>query len=92
MKKTMPKKTVEVCDFCQREGCLETCHVCGREYCLTCNGIVTASWGFLTLCRKCAGRDDVQAICDRYAEQLTPVFKRRTAALKRLGRKRAQVK
>lgn len=89
MKVTIPEKTTHVCDLCSRGGFLETCHACGQEFCLTCHGIVTSTWGFTTLCHMCADRDEVRKICERYAEKLTPLFKARDAALKRLGRKQA---
>lgn len=88
MKVTIAETTKHVCDLCSRGGYLETCRVCGREFCLTCQGMVNGSWGFTTLCRTCAECDDVQKICERYATKLTPIFKNRDAALKRLGRKK----
>ncbi len=87
MKKTIPKKTVNVCDFCQHEGFLETCHVCGRQFCLSHQGIVGQSWGYTTLCHKCSERDDVQDVCCRYAKQLTPLFAERDDRLKRLPKR-----
>lgn len=89
MEITIPEKTQHVCDSCHRDGFLETCHVCGQEFCLTCQGTVAASWGFTTLCRVCSGRDDVEKICERFAKKMTPLFKSRDAALKRLGRRAA---
>ena len=85
MRITKPAEIVEVCDFCQRSDLLATCHVCGREFCLSCRGHVIASWGFIVLCRECAEREDVFQVCNCYAEQLTPIFRERIAALKRLG-------
>ena len=80
-----PAQTVDVCDFCKREGqFLQSCDVCGREFCLIDEGTVTACWGFTQLCRECAGREDVQKICRKYADQLTPIYRKRKAALKRL--------
>ena len=84
MKIERPAETVEACDFCQRGGFLETCDVCEREFCLTCQGIVGQSWGFTCVCRECAAREDVIEVCKSYAEQLTPIFRRRKQALKRI--------
>jgi len=85
MKTTIPKRSIEVCDFCQHDGYLQRCDVCIRSFCLAHKGTVWQSWGFTQVCWECAQRDDVQAICDRYAKQVTPVFRKRNAALKRLG-------
>lgn len=89
MKVTVPEKTVEVCDCCNREGFLQTCEVCQIAYCLTCEGLVIGSGGFTRLCRKCSERDEVKALCERYAEQLRPIYRKRSAALKRLGQRLA---
>ena len=85
MRVLKPSDMVDVCDFCKREGFLVTCDVCEREFCLTCEGTVGQSWGFTRLCRECASREDVQEICRKYADQLTPIYQKRKAALKRLG-------
>ena len=84
MKTTIPEKMVEVCDFCHREAYLQTCDVCSRQFCLTDNGKVTASWGFTKLCRECSTRDDVHKVCEKYAKQLSPIFKRRDVTLRHL--------
>lgn len=84
MKTTIPEKTVDVCDFCHREGYLETCDVCGRQFCLIDNGIVAGSYGSMDICKECARRDDVHKVCERYAKQLKPIYKRRMTALRRL--------
>ena len=86
MKVNKPAQEVHVCDFCRRDGYVVVCWVCGRDYCLTCDGTVCGSYGFAALCRECACRDDVQAVCDEYANKLKPVFAARDAALKALGR------
>ena len=87
MKTTIPERTVEVCDFCQREGYLTKCWICDRQYCLTDNGVIPASYGFTDICRECARRKDVQTICDCYAAQMKPIFDKRRAALKRLHKR-----
>jgi hypothetical protein len=88
---TKPDETVDVCDFCQRPAYLQTCDVCGRQFCLSDEGRVAGSWGFTRLCRECDDRADVRRVCQRYAEQLTPVYRRRNAALKRLGKRAGAV-
>ena len=85
MKITQPKREIEVCDHCHREGFLTRCWVCGGQYCLTCDGTVARSWGFTDLCRACAKREDVVEVCRRYADQLTPIYQCRRKALIRLG-------
>jgi hypothetical protein len=40
----------------------------------------------------CAERDDVKEICDRYAKQLTPIFRCRNQALKRLAEEKGSGK
>ena len=86
MRKTIPEKTVEVCDLCGRDACLRTCQVCGRQLCLVCEGTVAGSWGFLDICRDCSDLDDVRALCAKYADKLTPIFQQRQEALRRLGK------
>jgi hypothetical protein len=80
----IPEYERDVCDFCKRAGCLQECHVCGREFCLSHQGIIPATWGFTTICIECADRDDVQMICQNYAEELTPIYISRDEALKQL--------
>jgi hypothetical protein len=84
MKIRKPAVDLEVCDFCQCDGYLQTCAACGRQYCLSDEGHVGKSWGFTELCRQCAGRMDVAEICAKYAAKLTPIFRARNRALKRL--------
>lgn len=89
MKINKPAVELEVCDFCHGDsvhgtGFLQTCAACGREYCLSCEGHVGKSWGFTELCRQCADRMDVAEICAKYAAKLTPIFRARNRALKRL--------
>ena len=86
MRTTIPQKTVEVCDFCNREGYLRECHVCGRSFCLVDEGLVGQCWGFTKLCCECSQRDDVGKICERYAKRLAPLYRQRERALKRLRR------
>jgi hypothetical protein len=87
MKVTKPAETVEVCDFCQHTGYLQTCDVCGLEFCLSDEGTVFGSYGVTSVCRECSIRTDVMRVCHNYAKQLTPIFLRRNAALKRLGKR-----
>lgn len=90
MKITEPAREVDVCDLCRSHSYLQDCDVCGKQFCLSCEGTVPQSWGFTQICRGCAERDDVKAICERYAEQLTPIYARRRSALKRLRTKAAR--
>lgn len=87
MKITKPREVVEVCDICRRGGFLQTCVVCGQRYCLTCHHAMSGSWVSPDICEECAKRDDVIAMVARYAKQITPIIKKRTAALVRLGKK-----
>lgn len=89
-KMTLPKRTVVVCDFCKRGGFLEECDVCGKEVCLTCRGVVGQTGGFTVFCRECAKREDVRTICHRYADKLTPIYRKRYEALRRLGTRRKE--
>jgi len=88
MKRTIPAKTVEVCDFCQRDpgGILMTCLICGKEFCWSCRGVICGCMVDPDLCRGCANRDDVRNLVQRFAELIVPIIERRTAALQRLGR------
>ena len=88
MKKTIPRRTAEVCDLCQNEHTyLQRCPVCNREFCLACQGLVGGCWVSLAVCRECSKRDDVKRVSDRYAAEITPIIKRRLRALKRLPAK-----
>ncbi|MHC4592711.1 MAG: hypothetical protein ACYS8L_08470 [Planctomycetota bacterium] len=88
MKIKQPAKEVEVCDFCHREDYLQRCSVCRRQFCLADEGTVPGSYGFTTLCRTCAAREDVQRVCKQHASEMTPIFERREAALRRLPKAR----
>lgn len=84
MKIRIPAKTVEVCYICHHEGFLENCTVCKRKYCIVHESTVAGSYGFTHVCRNCGQRQDVQDVCQRYAERLTPIFNQRQTALKKL--------
>lgn len=84
MKIKKPAEEIEVCDHCQRGGYLETCIVCGRQHCLSCQGIIAGCWVGPKVCKECDDREDVRRVVARYAEQITPIIRKRTAALKRL--------
>ena len=75
---------IERCDVC---GDLYDSEAEGGRFCLLDEGTVSQSWGFTRLCLACAVRPEVIAICGKYADQLTPIFRKRTAALKRLGKR-----
>jgi hypothetical protein len=84
----VPAKVVDVCDLCRRETrALTECDVCGRSYCLTCDAIVMGCMIQLRACRDCGKRDDVKAVVERYAKKFRPIYRQRTAALKRLRKK-----
>jgi len=84
VKLTTEPREIEVCDFCRRERFLQTCIVCGRQYCLTDQGTVPGCWVGPNVCRKCDEREDVKKVCDKYANQITPIVRKRNDALKRL--------
>jgi len=86
MKITKPAEEIEVCDFCSTGGYLQKCTVCGQQFCFHCEGSVMCSWGFFHLCEECVQREDVQKTIGRYTRQLTPIYEKRTKALKRLKR------
>lgn len=88
MKVTIPEKEVEICDFCRREGTLQECPVCGKSYCLICHGTIPGCWVGPHVCKECAKREDVRRVVGRYADQLTPILKKRKTALKRLPKER----
>lgn len=81
MKVTRPEETVQVCDFCERDGYLERCLVCGKEYCLTCRGIITGCWVQPRVCRECCRREDVSRLVAEYAGKITPIIEARHEAL-----------
>ena len=82
-------REVEVCDFCGRENqYLKVCWVCGRQFCLTDEGMVCGSYGFLSVCRECSHREDVNETCRKFSERLAPIFVERDKAVKKLSKKR----
>lgn len=90
MKRTIPAKTVEVCDICHREIVGEiasTCVVCGREHCYTCRGILCGCMVEAPVCHECSGREDVRQIVGRCADKIVPLVKKRNAVLRRLKAK-----
>lgn len=88
MKVLRPAEEREVCDLCGADAYLQQCTVCGKMFCLVCDGVVPASWNFTTLCKRCADREDVQKCCEEYAKRLTPIFKAREVALRKLGKRK----
>lgn len=80
-------KTVEACDFCEREGYLQTCVACRKRYCLSCHGIVPGCWVAPNLCGTCDERTDVREVVKRHAEKITPIVAQRDKELGRLGGK-----
>ncbi len=90
MKITRPAQTVEVCDICRVSSrFLQTCDVCGNQFCLSCEGTVAASWGFTRICRDCAKADVVRAVCAKFAKRLTPIYRAREKALRKLQPRRS---
>lgn len=83
MAKVKINKTVEVCDFCGRDGYLQTCIRCGRRYCLTDHAIVAGCWVKPDVCRDCGGDEVVKEICRKYADLITPILKKRDSALRK---------
>lgn len=77
MAKVKIDKTVEVCDFCHCEGYLQECIRCHKMFCLTDNAIVPGCWVSPTVCRKCGESDEVKSICDKYADKITPLIRKR---------------
>lgn len=84
MKKRIPAQTLEVCDFCHSDGYLQECWVCSRQFCLVHQGTVAGSYGFTRLCPECSSRDDVKAICDKWAKKLQRLFGQRDGELQAL--------
>jgi non-ribosomal peptide synthetase component E (peptide arylation enzyme) len=84
MKITRPEEEVEVCDFCQRTGYLQTCCVCKRQYCLCCQSCIGGCWIGPKVCKACSKREDVLAVVEGHAKQITPIIRARTAALEQL--------
>lgn len=84
MKVKVPAKTVEVCDFCNGEGFLQKCLCCSKQYCLTCDGTIGGCWVSPDVCKSCADLDSVRKVVANYADQITPIVKRRDAALRKL--------
>lgn len=85
MKITVPEKEVEVCDICQREGCLQTCIHCDGRYCLTCNGIMPGCIHKVDVCRKCGKNGIVQAIVEKHVPAITAVLNTRDTEIIEAG-------
>jgi hypothetical protein len=81
----VPERSEDFCDVCGTgDGYLQKCIVCGADYCLVCHGNVMGCVHAPDVCRPCAGREDVNKACARWAEKLWLLIKKRNAALKRL--------
>lgn len=75
-------REIEVCDFCKDEKtALWTCPVCHRQFCISCEGIIGGCVIQPDVCKKCARREDVNAIVDSYVEKLRPILDRRKEEL-----------
>ena len=79
-----PKKTVEVCDFCRRDGTLTTCWACGKRYCCVDEAIISGGYSFYHLCRACGDREDVLRVIHKWAKRLERVYNQRDAELQEL--------
>ena len=86
MKTIIPKKEVELCDICERDGYLKTCKSCGRVYCLTCEGIVPGCIHAMDVCRICDDDERVRAVSEKYAPRITSILKERDQELNSLRR------
>jgi hypothetical protein len=84
MAKLKINKTIEVCDYCSSDGYLQECIVCQKMYCLTCQCIIAGCWVSPNVCKKCDDRDDVKAVCAKYADKMTPIVRARDKALSNL--------
>lgn len=85
MKITQPAKEIEVCDRCRSDGYLQQCIVCGKMYCLTCKALIMGCWVEPNVGKCCQDREDVLEIVARFSEQITPIIRARSEALKALN-------
>lgn len=84
MRVIIPERIAIVCDFCQREGCLQQCLMCRRDFCLSCGGKRAAPYVCPQLCQECILRDDVKTVYEEFAEKVRAICTRRDNALRRL--------
>lgn len=86
MKKKMPAQIITVCDICERQATfLEKCKACGKEYCLLCNSCIPGCVHQVDVCRKCAGREDVNNIVKKYVPRLRRILDKRDKELEGLN-------
>ena len=88
MKKKLPARMVDCCDVCNRQdSLLRKCLVCGGDYCWICNAVICGCVSSPDVCLPCGQRNDVNAICDRFAPRFAKVQNDRNEVLKKLPKK-----
>lgn len=75
MKVIKPAEEVTQCDICHRTIYTIECIVCGSDYCLSDGALVAGCWVPAQVCRKCAEKDSVKKVFERYAAFITPIIK-----------------
>ena len=78
MKKTIPERTVEVCDLCEAEyPPFPECPVCHRRICSHClRDLVVTEIGQL-VCRECEGSTDVQRRWSECLDEIRQMIRQR---------------
>jgi hypothetical protein len=89
MKKKI-NKTVEVCDFCEKEGWLQTCVVCRRKYCILHKAVIIGDVFSQQICKGCENREDIKKIIKKYFPFYRKYELKQLEELKQLPKKEAK--
>lgn len=91
MKKNVPAKEVEFCDFCLREmDYLVTCKACGARHCLSCRAIIAGCIHQVDVCRSCGENAQVLAIVFKHAPLIKEALLARDAEISEAFQHRVQ--
>jgi len=91
MKKTIPQKEVEVCDYCGRDGYLVTCIFCNGRFCLSHGkAIIAGCVHQVPVCQKCGENETVLEIVYRHAPLIDNAIQKRDAEIRKASQHRVK--
>jgi hypothetical protein len=84
MKIKVPSKTIEVCDFCKRDGhgCLTRCVICGKDYCHSCEAMICGCIHQPEICKSCGENEGVKDVILIFAGKLKKLLHKRDYAMR----------
>lgn len=84
MTKTLPRRKVQVCDFCGSDGFLQTCLCCSKDFCLVCEGIVEGCFVTPRICQKCDDNACIRELCREYSKPIAKLVRQRDKRISRV--------